>query len=39
VRCLNLDVDERPSMTEVAESILMLKRSWSNTLTKTSSAN
>lgn len=33
VNCLNLDVDKRPNMTEVADNLLMLKRSWGNTLT------
>lgn len=32
MNCLNLDVDKRPNMIEVAESLLMLKRSWNNTL-------
>jgi serine/threonine protein kinase len=32
MNCLNLDVDKRPNMTEVAESLLMLKKSWNNTL-------
>lgn len=27
MECLNLDIDERPAMTDVAEHLLMLKRS------------